>query len=282
MHDKFQVPAQRQGCRDLALGRHVLVECYGCDHAILSSCDAVRDAMVGAARGSGATVLGHQFHAFEPQGVSGFVVIAESHFSVHAWPEHDYAAVDIFTCGEVIDTERAVELVAAGFGSSHPVISAAFARGFPTLASASDREAFPPVKLHPLDFTMSWSDYFAESGAWGIQCVIDLSRCAADRLAMLEAPELLMGMLDAVKLPPATLPQGAILAPRRAKVEGQEALDLVAPVGALSSLSLVVRGGSDVYADALFTAFVEPRDVAEYLCSALGAGSYRLQIAIRR
>ena len=50
-----------------------------------------------AAQKSGATIINSSFHTFEPQGVSGVVIIAESHFTIHAWPEHDYAAVDIFT-----------------------------------------------------------------------------------------------------------------------------------------------------------------------------------------
>jgi S-adenosylmethionine decarboxylase proenzyme len=59
--------------------------------------------MLEAASYSGATVLGSSFHYFTPQGVSGVIVIAESHLAIHTWPEYEYAAVDIFTCGVVVD-----------------------------------------------------------------------------------------------------------------------------------------------------------------------------------
>ena len=63
--------------------------------------------MVTAAVDSGAVVMGESFHHFSPQGVSGVVVIAESHLSIHTWPEYGYAAVDIFTCGTTVEPEKA-------------------------------------------------------------------------------------------------------------------------------------------------------------------------------
>ena len=93
----------------LALGRHLTIEYYDCDARILADVSAMKNIFVEAAQISGATVLESSFHAFQPQGVSGIVVICESHFAVHAWPEHDYAAVDIFTCGDQIDFDLAAE-----------------------------------------------------------------------------------------------------------------------------------------------------------------------------
>jgi S-adenosylmethionine decarboxylase proenzyme len=92
-----------------ALGRHLLIEMQDCDKEVLNDLGYLRDAMVSAAVGCGATVMGESFHHFNPQGVSGVVVIAESHLSVHTWPEYGYAAVDIFTCGTTVEPERAVE-----------------------------------------------------------------------------------------------------------------------------------------------------------------------------
>ena len=86
-----------------ALGRQLLVEYYGCDADILNKVDHVREVMLNAARISGATIVGQVFHRFNPHGVSGVVVIAESHMSIHTWPEYSYAAVDLFTCGEDVD-----------------------------------------------------------------------------------------------------------------------------------------------------------------------------------
>lgn len=52
---------------------------------------------------SGATIVEECFHQFAPEGVSGVVVIQESHFTIHTWPEHRYASIDLFTCGERIN-----------------------------------------------------------------------------------------------------------------------------------------------------------------------------------
>ena len=76
--------------------------------------------MVKAAIDCGAVVLGDSFHRFSPQGVSGVVVIAESHLSVHTWPEYGYAAADIFTCGVTVDPQIAAEVLIEGLGCRNP------------------------------------------------------------------------------------------------------------------------------------------------------------------
>jgi S-adenosylmethionine decarboxylase proenzyme len=86
-----------------SLGRHLLVEYYDCDIDVLDSVETIREAMLNAAEMSGATIISDTFHHFSPQGVSGVVVIAESHLAIHTWPEHKFAAVDLFTCGDEVD-----------------------------------------------------------------------------------------------------------------------------------------------------------------------------------
>ena len=81
------------------IGRHLIAEFYGCDFDVLNNVEDIKTHMCDAATKIGATVLGDKFHQFTPQGVSGTVVIAESHLSIHTWPEVGYVAVDIFTCG---------------------------------------------------------------------------------------------------------------------------------------------------------------------------------------
>lgn len=85
------------------LGRHVLVEFHQCSPELLDDVAQVRDILLEGARLSGATILQETFHEFSPQGVSGVIVIAESHVAVHTWPEHGYAGIDIFTCGDTVD-----------------------------------------------------------------------------------------------------------------------------------------------------------------------------------
>jgi S-adenosylmethionine decarboxylase len=81
------------------LGRHLIMEFYQCEPQVLDHVESIRRIALGAAAAVRATVVGEAFHHFSPQGVSGTVVIAESHLSVHTWPEARYVAVDIFTCG---------------------------------------------------------------------------------------------------------------------------------------------------------------------------------------
>lgn len=85
------------------LGRHVLAEIYGCDFDILNDIQKVERIMVNAALEAGAEVREFVFHKFSPQGISGVVVISESHLAIHTWPELGYAAVDVFTCGDRVD-----------------------------------------------------------------------------------------------------------------------------------------------------------------------------------
>jgi len=84
-----------------ALGNHILVEFMNCEPHIMNDVAAIERDMVAAAQNAGATVINSTFHHFSPYGVSGVVVIQESHLAIHTWPEYGYAAVDLFTCGEM-------------------------------------------------------------------------------------------------------------------------------------------------------------------------------------
>lgn len=85
------------------LGRHLLAEFYDCEPNILNNVSLIETVMTDAARIAGATIVQQNFHHFSPYGVSGVVVIAESHLAIHTWPEYGYAAIDLFTCGESVD-----------------------------------------------------------------------------------------------------------------------------------------------------------------------------------
>ena len=102
-----------------ALGRHLLIELQGCNEEVLDDVSFLRDAMLAAAERCGATVVGESFHQFSPQGVSGVVVIAESHLFIHTWPEFGYAAADIFTCGDTLKPEMAAQVRLRELGSKN-------------------------------------------------------------------------------------------------------------------------------------------------------------------
>lgn len=101
----------------IGLGRHILIELYECEHSSLNDVPFVEQALRAAALAAGATVLGCHFYRFQPHGVSGVVVIAESHLSIHSWPELGYAAVDLFTCGPNMHPERATAALSQSFSA---------------------------------------------------------------------------------------------------------------------------------------------------------------------
>jgi S-adenosylmethionine decarboxylase len=92
-----------------ALGKHLLLELNNCDHELLNDKEYLRKTLSDVARQIGATVVDDSFYQFTPQGISGVVIIAESHISIHTWPEHNYAAIDVFTCGDVINPKDAIK-----------------------------------------------------------------------------------------------------------------------------------------------------------------------------
>lgn len=106
-----------------ALGQHLLCEYHGCDRGVLNDAEAIRTALVAAVTKSGATPLHEVVHAFSPHGVTGVIVIAESHFAIHTWPEYGFAAVDLFTCGDQVDPYLAFEyLRVALHAETHSVV----------------------------------------------------------------------------------------------------------------------------------------------------------------
>ena len=102
-----------------SLGRHVLAEMYGCPFEVLNDIKKVESIMINAALEAGAEVREFVFHKFSPQGVSGVVVISESHLAIHTWPELGYAAIDVFTCGEKVNPWDACNYLAELFEADY-------------------------------------------------------------------------------------------------------------------------------------------------------------------
>lgn len=100
---KSFMTTKANGETQVHLGQHVLAEFFECDPNILNNPKLIEKHMVDAALECGATIVQKCFHMFNPYGVSGVVIIAESHFAIHTWPELGYAAVDLFTCGDKCD-----------------------------------------------------------------------------------------------------------------------------------------------------------------------------------
>jgi len=101
------------------LGRHCLLELHGCPAALLDDVEHVRAAVRLAAERSASALLSELHHRFAPQGVTAVGLLAESHVSVHTWPERGYVAVDVFTCGEHTRPREACLALVPHFGASH-------------------------------------------------------------------------------------------------------------------------------------------------------------------
>ena len=102
-----------------ALGRQILVELYDCEESKINDVEHIEQSLLEATKKSKATIVSHNFHKFSPYGISGVIVIAESHVTIHTWPEYNYAAVDIFTCGDTIDPWIIQEYLKNAFGSEN-------------------------------------------------------------------------------------------------------------------------------------------------------------------
>ena len=101
-----------------SIGHHYIVEASGCDPEIIGSVAKVQQILVKAAEIAGTKVWSISFNRFPPHGVSGVVVISESHISAHTWPEYGYGALDFYTCGNSVDPEKGIEYAVGAFGAS--------------------------------------------------------------------------------------------------------------------------------------------------------------------
>jgi len=107
---------------DNPIGMHVVLDLYECDPQILDDIEKIEEILTGAAEVANATVIDKRFHKFSPQGVSGVVVVSESHIAIHTWPEHGYAAVDVYTCGNHTMPLKASEYIIRELKCKRPTL----------------------------------------------------------------------------------------------------------------------------------------------------------------
>lgn len=122
-----------------ALGIHLLIELWSCNRQKIDNLDYLEKIMAQAAEVAGATVLKTAFQDFNPQGVSGVVVIAESHLTIHTWPEYGYCAVDIFTCGSKVDPWKAAGFLKQELEAEETQVRD-FQRGIPSTENNESEE----------------------------------------------------------------------------------------------------------------------------------------------
>ncbi|MEB3830316.1 adenosylmethionine decarboxylase [Phormidium sp. CCY1219] len=93
-------------------GTHCILELYDCPGELLDNAEAIAKTLREAAKVARSKVLNEVLHEFDPQGVTALLLLAESHISIHTWPESGYAAVDVFTCGENTKPKEACHFLA--------------------------------------------------------------------------------------------------------------------------------------------------------------------------
>ena len=106
-----------------ALGIQLMLDLADCNPRLLDDLNYIKKTLIQAANEVGAHIIGESFHQFHPQGVTGILAIAESHFCIHTWPEFNYAAIDMFTCGSSIDISRASDLLISKLESKTPKVT---------------------------------------------------------------------------------------------------------------------------------------------------------------
>ncbi len=112
------------------MGVHLHIELWECEPDMLNNPQGVEQAMTEAAHKANCTVVQKVIHQFSPHGVSGVVVLAESHISVHTWPELGYAALDVFTCGSQCTPKSAADHLIHAFSAKKSTVKS-FSRGIP-------------------------------------------------------------------------------------------------------------------------------------------------------
>lgn len=172
------------------LGVHYLLELRGCDPTVINDLPEVRRILIEAAKQAKATVLDARFHQFSPQGVSGVVVVGESHLSIHTWPEYGYASADIYTCGHTDPLRAAFYIVEALRARS--VFCMMVGRGEHPIMDESESE--PPSPFVPARWGLQpptdwlFVDYVDPSAAMllRVKSVLHSSRSAYQQIEVLE------------------------------------------------------------------------------------------------
>lgn len=125
------------------------MELKDCNTKTLNDLKKIEDILVTAAKEAKATIIESRFHKFSPFGISGVVVIAESHLTIHTWPEYGYAAVDIFTCGETLQPSVAAHYIVTKLQSKNPSL-VEMKRGL--LSLGDQKLPHKPVKGEPVHY----------------------------------------------------------------------------------------------------------------------------------
>lgn len=278
MFDKNPSSSEGEDDPVFALGRQLTIEYYECGPEILLTKDKVENVLLTSARESGATIISSSFHQFEPQGVSGVVIIAESHFTVHAWPEHNYAAVDIFTCGDNINLDTAIASMQKGFASGRVQVSSDRNRGL--LNSPAGRDKNPAAAVRDREtLPISWKKAYDKTLPWGVLTSVDVYDCDPESIrdaGLIE--QFVVQLCEQIKM--------RRFGDCRVVHFGEDEKVAGYSMTQLIETSLIsghfANGTNTAYLDIFSCKFYEPREVAEFAMSFFKGRQYKMQIAFRQ
>lgn len=260
-----------------ALGRQITIEYCDCAPDVFLDKKQVENALLNAAEKSGATIISSNFHDFNPQGISGVVIIAESHFTIHTWPEHNYAAVDIFTCGDTIDLDVAVLSMKLAFQSDNVVISSDRNRGVLGKTFVSEKTGLTVAEPNLLP--ISWAREFEEKKPWGVLTSVDIY--AVEPSSIRDAgliKEFVYKLCDHIKMKRFGECQ-VVHFGEDEKVAGFSMTQLI-------ETSLIsghfANKTNAAYIDIFSCKFYEPREVAEFALSFFKGEHYKMQVSLRQ
>lgn len=272
---KFVGDSNEDAC--FALGRQLTIEYCECGAKVFLDENRVEKALLKAAKESGATIISSSFHKFEPQGVSGVVIIAESHFTIHAWPEHDYAAVDIFTCGDNIDLEVAINSMKDSFQSENVVISSDQNRGI--ISKPFEQKKVGQIVKNSKIYPISWKKEYERKNPWGVLTSVDIYE--SDPKIIRDAKSIerfvyeLCDLIDMKRFGKCQIVHFG----EDEKIEGFSMTQLI-------ETSLIsghfANASNRVYLDVFSCKIYEPREVAEFAMSYFKGDHYKMQIALRQ
>ncbi len=265
-----------------ALGRQLTLEYEDCSPQAFLDKASVETVLLDAARDSGATIISSSFHQFEPQGISGVVIIAESHFTIHAWPEHNYAAVDIFTCGDNIDLDVAIAAMQKGFASKRVFVSSDQNRG---LLRPKDDETATPVQGSQGQICdrnilpISWKKAYDTALPWAVLTSVDLYHCDPDAIknpGYIE--QFAIHVCDKIGVKPSGNCQ--VVAGGEGTANAGFSMTQLMETALISGH--FANATHSAYLDIFSCAFYEPRDLAEFALSFFKAEHYKMQMTLRQ
>jgi S-adenosylmethionine decarboxylase len=273
----FKSPVRLTETTGLALGRQLTIEYYDCSTLILLDKEQIGQAMLKAAKDSGATVVSSSFHTFSPQGVSGVVVIAESHFTIHTWPEHDYAAVDMFTCGKGIDFETAINVLKESFESSHVVISSDQNRGL--LHRQTRQQEIGRVLRQSGVRPVAWNEAFEQQQPWGMLTSVDIYRCDPKRIRDADRiRQFTVQLCDMIEMQR----DGECRVVHFGEDEKTAGFSMTQLIKTSLISGHFANASNAAYLDIFSCKYYEPRQVAEFALEFFKGGHYKMQVAFRQ